>query len=200
MRHLPLRHLLSLGLLATSLLSGCDSDTTVDPPDDPPGAEGDAGTPPHADPQFVQDMLTAHNAVRAGATPQPTPALPALTWDTDAETTAAKWAVQCRFEHNANRGNYGENIAAATPDLWQTEDVVTNWASEAKDYTLATNKCADGKTCGHYTQIVWRNTARLGCASQKCTTNSPFGSKFPNWELWVCDYAPPGNYAGQRPY
>jgi pathogenesis-related protein 1 len=44
--------------------------------------------------------------------------------------------------------------------------------------------------CGHYTQIVWRNTKAVGCA---------VGGKGAR-EVWVCDYDPPGNYVGQRPY
>jgi hypothetical protein len=53
--------------------------------------------------------------------------------------------------------------------------------------------------CGHYTQIVWKTTTRLGCGVALCDQNSPFMG-FPKWEFWVCNYAPPGNYNGQRPY
>jgi len=47
--------------------------------------------------------------------------------------------------------------------------------------------------------VVWRGSARLGCGVAKCSKNSPF-SGFPDWQLWVCNYDPPGNYVGQRPY
>lgn len=189
------RHLVALGLLAPWLAVGCGSDT-----EEPPGSSEDAGTPASADPKFIEDMLAAHNAVRAGATPAPSPALPALTWDTGAETKAAAWAEGCKFEHNPGRGDLGENIAAATPDHWQTADVVADWADEAVDYDYNYNRCAQGAVCGHYTQIVWRNTTRVGCATKVCTKNSPFGAQFPTWQFWVCNYAPPGNYSGQRPY
>jgi hypothetical protein len=72
------------------------------------------------------------------------------------------------------------------------------WAAEAPDYDYATNTCKAGQVCGHYTQIVWRSTTAVGCAFRTCTTGSPFGSG--SWDFWVCDYAPPGNYVGQRPY
>jgi hypothetical protein len=78
--------------------------------------------------------------------------------------------------------------------------MVGAWAAEASDYDYARNTCAAGKVCGHYTQLVWRATTRVGCATQVCDRNSPFGSRFPTWQLWVCNYAPPGNYVGQRPY
>ena len=69
--------------------------------------------------------------------------------------------------------------------------------SEAADYSSATNKCAPGKVCGHYTQVVWRNTTHVGCATAICTKNSPFGAQFPTWQLWVCNYTPPGNFVGK---
>ena len=78
--------------------------------------------------------------------------------------------------------------------------MVTAWASEVADYDYASNTCAPGKQCGHYTQIVWASTLHAGCAHQVCNSNSPFGSANPNWDFWVCDYEPPGNFVGQRPY
>lgn len=48
--------------------------------------------------------------------------------------------------------------------------------------------------------IVWRDTLRVGCAHRTCDTNSPFGAQLPSWDFWVCDYEPPGNFVGRRPY
>jgi len=97
---------------------------------------------------------------------------------------------------------YGENIYAAayggSPPSGQGLAAVSLWASEAANYNYANNSCSG--TCGHYTQIVWRTTEAIGCGLQHCTTNSPFGGSFPNWTLVVCDYDPPGNYRGFRPY
>ncbi|WP_407667475.1 CAP domain-containing protein [Myxococcus dinghuensis] len=181
-----LRSLVALGLLAPlSVVAGCGSDD-----------ETNEDTPP----EFIQDMLEAHNATRASATPTPSPALEPLTWDTKAAAVARAHAAKCVFEHNSDRGNHGENITAATPDSLTTQGVVQGWSSEAKDYDYATNRCADGEQCGHYTQVVWRDTKRVGCATQTCTTHSPFGARFPTWQFWVCNYAPPGNYVGQKPY
>ena len=150
---------------------------------------------------LATDMVTAHNQSRANASPKPAPALPALTWSTDAAKVAQAWADQCKFEHNGGRGPYGENLAAAAPPGSKTDaQVVADWTAEAKDYTYSSNTCASGKVCGHYTQVVWRNSTQVGCATVICTKNSPFGAQFPKWQLWVCDYAPPGNYVGQKPY
>nr|WP_228530765.1 MULTISPECIES: CAP domain-containing protein [Myxococcaceae] len=181
-------------MLCTSL-SGCipNDDQTPDDsgtPDagggDDPGAEGQA-------------WLDAHNPVRAQASPAPVPALAPLTWSASAASVAKSWAENCNYAHNPNRGTRGENIAAFTA-AGQTPLIVVNlWAKEKSDYDYASNSCASGKQCGHYTQIVWRGTTQVGCASAKCTQNSPFQG-FSTWYFFVCDYAPPGNYVGERPY
>ena len=97
----------------------------------------------------------------------------------------------------------GENIAATAPGGRADATpayIVGLWAGEWPDFDHATNSCATGKVCGHYTQLVWRGTARVGCARARCTTNSPFGASLSTWDFFVCDYEPPGNYTGQRPY
>lgn len=166
---------------------------------------GLSGTPDAGDSQpptpEAQAWLDAHNAVRRAPQPPPPSPLPAMTWSDAAAAVAQSWAAGCTYRHNANRGERGENIAAsAPPGSWQLNDAVTAWASEAADYDYATNSCAAGKECGHYTQIVWASTLRVGCAHRVCASNSPFGSGNPSWDFWVCDYEPPGNWVGQKPY
>ncbi len=48
--------------------------------------------------------------------------------------------------------------------------------------------------CGHYTQIVWKNTERIGCGKATARRDGIFKV------YWVCQYDPSGNYVGQRPY
>ena len=182
-------------VLAVSLLSLCLSALGC--------GESDAASPEPQPPTspLAQDMVAAHNEARAAARPAPTPALSALTWSSDAAQVAQAYAAECKFEHNKNRGAYGENLAAAAPPGSRTDaQVVADWASESADYDYAKNSCAAGKVCGHYTQVVWRKTTQVGCATVVCEKNSPFGAQFPRWQLWVCDYAPPGNYVGEKPY
>jgi pathogenesis-related protein 1 len=148
---------------------------------------------------FADAMRVAHNAVRARAMPVPSPALAPLSWSAAAASTAATWAEGCRFEHNPALGSaYGENLFAGSGTGWGPAEVVDSWESERRDYDLTANRCAAGKQCGHYTQLVWRASTGVGCALKACSTNSPFGSG--PWTLVVCNYAPPGNFVGQRPY
>jgi hypothetical protein len=97
------------------------------------------------------------------------------------------------------QGGLGENIASGAPTQ-SISDAVASWVNEKPNYDHATNSCTSGQECGHYTQVVWSSTTQVGCAQVHCTTNSPFGSSFPEWDYSVCDYNPPGNLCGEPPY
>ncbi|KAI7979322.1 hypothetical protein LOK49_Contig397G00006 [Camellia lanceoleosa] len=45
--------------------------------------------------------------------------------------------------------------------------------------------------CGHYTQVVWADTQKVGCASATC--NHELGI------LFICSYDPTGNYPNVNP-
>lgn len=192
------RRPLALALAASLAACGIDDELGTDPP---------AGGPPP--PGFATEMVAAHDAVRAGASPAPSPPLPPLSWGESAAATAQAWADGCAYAHNPRLRelSLGENIAAtAPPGRRSATEIVGLWASEAPFYDLASNTCDaanpanEAGTCGHYTQLVWRATTVVGCAKRTCTTGSPFGADFPDWDYWVCDYAPPGNVVGRRPY
>ncbi|MDX2008918.1 MAG: CAP domain-containing protein [Myxococcaceae bacterium] len=144
---------------------------------------------------WQQEFVTAHNAARRAATPTPSPPLPDVTWDSAAEAFAKLGADRCVFDHR-QQNQFGENLYASTQDSSPT-DVVQSWDSEKADYRYASNTCL--AVCGHYTQVVWRSSTKIGCATTRCTTNSPFRS-FPTWYLTACNYSPPGNFSGQKPY
>lgn len=160
-----------------------------------PGTDGGADGGPVLS-ALATETLTAHNAIRAAASPTPEPALPPLTWNNDAALLALDWALRCQWQHREPNA-LGENIFAATNAATITEAVNT-WASEGADYDYATNTCSGSNVCGHYTQLVWRDTTSVGCALHQCTTGSPFGSG--EWWFAVCDYAPAGNFVGVKPY
>lgn len=149
-------------------------------------------------------ITAQHNHTRATANPTPTPALSPLCWKTAVANHAQAWANGCAYGHDPALSSYGEgqNIyAAAVSNGFPTTaalDAEPSWASESSNYNYAANSCRG--VCGHYTQIVWRWTNFFGCGVKNCTTNSPFGSRFPNWTLVVCNYQPPGNFGGQLPY
>jgi hypothetical protein len=93
------------------------------------------------------------------------------------------------MQHSGARA-VGENLAWASGARLTVRQVVRMWGEERQDYDHATNRCRPGAQCGHYTQMVWRSSTEVGCAAATC------GGE----EVWVCHYAPPGNWVGQRPY
>jgi uncharacterized protein YkwD len=156
------------------------------------GGKGDSGAQDLSG--MAAAMVAAHNDARSRAEPTPDPALPALQWDEDLAQIAEDWANQCVWEHSM--GETGENLAWFSYTV-EPAAVVEAWFSEISDYDYATNTCAAGKMCGHYTQVVWRDTTRVGCAMVTCADVEGIGMA---GDLWVCEYDPPGNWVGEKPY
>ncbi|KAJ8768979.1 hypothetical protein K2173_023974 [Erythroxylum novogranatense] len=133
------------------------------------------------------DYVQAHNAARAAVGVGP------VTWDDKVAAFARNYASQragdCMLVHSTNRP-YGENLAMSTGDFSGVQ-AVKLWVDEKPFYNYGSNSCAAGKVCGHYTQVVWRNSVRIGCAKVRCSNGGTFIG---------CNYDPPGNFVGQRPY
>ena len=154
------------------------------------------------EPEDVAGITAAHNAVRAAVrTDDP---LPELRWDPALAAWAQAWADElarrgCAMEHRPRSGRWaqqhGENLLWSAGAPRAAAQVVQSWASEDAFYDTATNTCTG--VCGHYTQVVWRDSVRLGCARSTCTgARAQLGFE----ELWVCNYDPPGNVVGRHPY
>jgi pathogenesis-related protein 1 len=138
-----------------------------------------------ADERFARQTLAAHNAVRMRVE------VPPLAWSSELAQVAQEWADTLlrkgTFQHQA-RNPYGENLFEIDGATAAPAEVVNDWASEARDYRYRTNSCT--AVCGHYTQIVWRGTKRVGCGVAQNQSR----------QVWVCEYDPPGNIIGERPY
>ena len=136
-------------------------------------------------PAFAEQILAAHNKMRKSVGVSP------LAWSDELQRFAQQWASTLisngEFSHSRNR-QYGQNLFEISDGSATAEDVVSAWAAESKNYDRKSNTCSG--TCGHYTQIVWRDTKLLGCAFARNRSR----------EVWVCDYEPYGNIIGQRPY
>lgn len=174
MKKLP--YLLTL-LIGLSIAS-CGSD-------DNDSNAGEESTP--LDKATITEILNAHNGYRSDV------GIDDLVWSDElalaAQDWAEEWSNTCGdLKHSSN--GYGENIFKGTSGAYSPTDVVNTWGSEIDNYTYATNSCADGKACGHYTQIVWDASTEVGCAMVTCSGN----------DFWICNYNPPGNFKGEKPY
>jgi len=150
------------------------------------------------EPTALAGITAAHNVVRARVGVEP------LVWDDRLAATAQAWVNRCIdrsapkgvIDHNPDRGaghpwDVGENIFAGAAPV-SAQEAVDGWAAEAADYDYARNRCARGRTCGHYTQVVWSESRKVGCATHHCP-------RFTFGHVIVCDYGPAGNDGG-RPY
>jgi uncharacterized protein YkwD len=142
--------------------------------------------PPRSPPRsLTYAMLEAHNAIRNRV------GVPPLAWSAQLAAVAQEWAnhlIATRgFSHRPNN-RYGENIYAISGGAASPRQVVGVWANEVNGYDIRRNTCMG--VCGHYTQIVWRTTRMVGCGIATDAER----------EVWVCDYDPPGNIVGDRPY
>lgn len=184
----------SIAALAAVALAaaGCDS-TTVGGEG---GGDASAGAgAPAEESERVAGITEAHNAARAAVDPPASPPLAPLVYDGELARVAQAYAERCVFEHSGNE--YGENLYASAGQASTPQQVVDAWVSEVAQYDHASNACSG--VCGHYTQVVWADTRRVGCGVATCSESSPF-SGFTEWENWVCNYDPPGNWVGERPY
>lgn len=131
---------------STSTGSGSDSGS---------GSSGSTGGS-----DFSAKMVELHNAKRAlhGA--------PALSWDADLASKASSWAQGCKWGHTPNI-NYGQNLAMGTGDSFGADQSVKMWYDEVKQYNFASGGFSSAT--GHFTQLVWKATTKLGCAVETCS-------------------------------
>ena len=87
-------------------------------------------------------------------------------------------------------------------ELLDVNGSVDAWASEAYYYDYKTNETnTTGKIVGHYTQVVWKDTTKVGCGKAISKKYTFFNnSKDVYYEWVVCRYSTPGNIIGKRPY
>ncbi|XP_047443443.1 peptidase inhibitor 16-like [Mugil cephalus] len=147
--------------------------------------------------EVQEEMLVElHNHYRGQVSPSASAMLP-LRWDPALKLVAEGYAAKCIWNHNPDLEDTGENLFAGTGSL-DLSAAMEKWFLEHLDYDFQNNSCDEDKMCGHYTQMVWADTHRVGCAFHLCNTMEGL-----DWErvfFLVCNYFPAGNYEDQRPY
>lgn len=163
--------------------------------------------PDITDGKFIEECVREHNRARSSVRPAASNML-YMTWDEALAITARAWARNCVFYHNIHLGDaqrvhptypsVGENIwAGYPPSSFDVTEAIQLWVNETLHYNYQQNTCT--KVCGHYTQVVWATSYKVGCAVQQCpkgvTNFSPLEGA-----VFVCNYAIAGNVRGRRPY
>lgn len=147
-----------------------------------------------AGPSAQERWLAAHNEerVRVG--------MPRLKWDDRLAQRAQRWANHLAktqtFDHAPvnPEADEGENLWMGTAHRYTPEEMVGAWVDEKKDFKSAAfpnvSRTGRWQDVGHYVQIVWFNTSRVGCAVAEGGGD----------EYMVCRYDPPGNWDGMHPF
>jgi hypothetical protein len=125
---------------------------------------------------------------------------PFMTRDATLEAQAQAYADTCPLGHAANRNGAGENLyMAGTTGSFvggaaaQYTAAVQSWYDEIIYYDFATGTSMGG-VIGHFTQLVWRTSTRIGCGVRLDCTNMFSG--YVN-SIVVCRYSAGGNYLNE---
>jgi pathogenesis-related protein 1 len=154
---------------------------------------GIAGTASAAtSPSDANRILALHNQYRAEV------GTPALQWDASLQASAQKWAdhmlaTGSRDHDPSIKGTIGENLYWSNSEAWGRPADPLDPASAAQSWYA--EKGYLGK---HYTQMVWRNTTKVGCGV--ASKSEKQGTTERNQQVVVCRYSPIGNIAGQQPF
>ncbi|XP_021724782.1 cysteine-rich venom protein-like [Chenopodium quinoa] len=54
------------------------------------------------------------------------------------------------------------------------KDAIATWVAEKQWYNYDNNNCSSGYVCGHYTQVVWKQTKMAGCSKIICDSGNSF--------------------------
>lgn len=194
-----------------AFLAGCSSPTAA------PEGEGGAPSvgagqpdprPPWADGRMIRErapagaqaqdlsrfqvaMLDAHNRERLAIQAAP------LTWDPDLAAAAASYGPALarlgKLVHSPpqSRPGVGENLWMGSKGAYSLREMTDSWAAEKILFRPGVfpdvSRSGHWSDVGHYSQMIWRGTRRLGCALYSDA----------RWDFLICRYAPGGNVIGQ---
>ncbi|KFZ06970.1 hypothetical protein V501_06901 [Pseudogymnoascus sp. VKM F-4519 (FW-2642)] len=139
---------------------------------------------------------------------------PALTYSDELAGYAAQLAKTCVFKHDTSigGGGYGQNLAQSgssgdeksrDPATISGGAISNQWYNgelplfDPSMYGKNDPDMSNFHSWGHFSQVVWKGTGTVGCATVFCDTGSPmFSAPFSGWYT-VCNYGSPGNVGGQ---
>ena len=141
----------------------------------------------------------ALNRGELGTQPRPDPFIQDMYWDAQLAESAQSHTDKCVWEHS-NTG--GENLYAQSGNGSTIADGIIAWKDEHHDYDfepISANSA--GPPIGHYTQLVWDESLRVGCAASQCKPlKLPDGSALWDGTYYACQYRESGNWIGELPY
>lgn len=144
--------------------------------------------------QEVEELVNFHNKVRKEVGVGP------VKWSSSLAKVAQEWAdglaESGQLKHRPRikgQPGYGENLAVG-PNVLVAAGL---WYGEIKNYQAGTAIPKDFGSfkAGHYTQMVWKKTTEIGAGKAVIKQG-----RFKGMLVLVCNYNPPGNMPGEKPY
>ncbi|KAH0542612.1 hypothetical protein FGG08_003020 [Glutinoglossum americanum] len=142
---------------------------------------------------YATNAVNAHNVHRSNHS------VGAVSWDADLANIAGQIAASCNFAHDTTTGggHYGQNIAAGNPPEEIAKIVSDEWYNSEVNlfpqYGVGTPDMGNFEAWGHFTQVVWKDSNLIGCATQHCPNgvSNTMGGVGPYFT--VCNYRNTGN-------
>ena len=135
-------------------------------------------------------IVLLHNQIRSAAGVGP------VYWDSSLAAAADRYAAELartgRWGHSplAARAGQGENLWMGTRGGFNVDQMVGAWASEGRWFRRGrfpqVSATGNWIQIGHYTQMIWPGSVRVGCAVRSSARN----------DYLVCRYSPAGNVMG----
>lgn len=175
-------------VLGALIVTGLWTGATARPAADLPAVPASTGSKLPQD--QAQAALDFHNDKRREV------GVPPLLWSTELSAAAQAWADrlaaerQCRLVHKPDNP-FGENLFGGRGAAWTALDASEVWHREVHQFVYAPLDMHEAHVVGHYTQMVWSTTTRLGMGMARCANGAI---------VIAAEYEPPGNIIGRTPY
>ncbi|XP_036173575.1 cysteine-rich secretory protein 3-like [Myotis myotis] len=145
--------------------------------------------------EVQREIVNKHNEVRRSVSP-PARNMLKMQWDSKAAANAQRWANKCVLKHSSSQDrkvgkrSCGENLFKSSyPNSWSY--AIQKWFDEGNDFIYAMGPKQKNIVVGHYTQVVWYSSYRVGCGIAYCPKERSL--KY----FYVCQYCPSGNIVGR---
>eukprot|EP00057_Strongylocentrotus_purpuratus_P025855 XP_011680329.1 PREDICTED: uncharacterized protein LOC105445895 [Strongylocentrotus purpuratus] len=162
------------------------------------------GTPLLFSAENQQNLVDWHNDYRRQVSPAASN-MEYMTWDDELAGWAQEWTDSCYYEHGfpeaAENERIGQNLwRGLVADLPDGSGPISSWWDEWQWYDYETDTCLPDKICGHYRQLVWDTSSKVGCARSFCAEGYDDTLNFTDNHIVACNYREQGNQVNIKPY